>query len=174
MNDKFPASLDFMLRDAAATDALAAALARSFPGATHTGAVMYLRGELGAGKTTCVRGLLHALGVTGLVRSPTYTLVEPYRVGDMNFVHIDLYRLQTPLEVDELGLRDYCEPGYLLLIEWPERGGLALPAADVDLGLRYADNGRSASASAQSPLGLAWLDNLGHDTSLRLYVSNLT
>jgi tRNA threonylcarbamoyladenosine biosynthesis protein TsaE len=160
MTDKSPASLDFVLPDVAATDALAVALARSFPGAIHSGAVIYLRGDLGAGKTTCVRGLLHALGVTGPVRSPTYTLVEPYRVGDMNFVHIDLYRLQTPLEADELGLRDYCESGHLLLIEWPERGGSALPAADIDLGLRYADSGRSAILSARSPLGLAWLDNL--------------
>jgi tRNA threonylcarbamoyladenosine biosynthesis protein TsaE len=174
MNDMSPASLDFTLRDASATEALAAALARSFPGAAHSGAVMYLRGDLGAGKTTCVRGLLRTLGVTGLVRSPTYTLVEPYRVGDMNFVHIDLYRLQTTLEVDELGLRDYCEPGSLLLIEWPQKGGLALPAADVDIGLQYAGGGRSASVSAQSPLGRVWLDNLGHDTSLSLYVSNLT
>jgi tRNA threonylcarbamoyladenosine biosynthesis protein TsaE len=174
MNDQFRAPLGFTLGDAAATDALAAALARSFPGAGQTGAVMYLRGDLGAGKTTCVRGLLHALGVTGRVRSPTYTLVEPYRVGALNFVHIDLYRLRTPLEVEELGLRDYCESGCLLLIEWPERGGLSLPAADVDLGLRYANSGRAARLSAQSPLGRLWLDNLGRDTSLSLYVSNLT
>lgn len=174
MDDLPPASLDLALRDAAATDALAAALARSFPGATQTGAVMYLRGELGAGKTTCVRCLLHTLGVTGLVRSPTYTLVEPYRVGAMNYVHIDLYRLRGPLEVDELGLREYCEPGCLLLIEWPEKGGLALPAADLDLGLAYEGSGRSASVSAGSPLGRVWLQNLGHDTSLSPYVSNLT
>jgi tRNA threonylcarbamoyladenosine biosynthesis protein TsaE len=169
-----PASLEFKLSDAAATEEFAAALARSFPGAERTGAVLYLRGELGAGKTTCVRGLLRALGVTATVRSPTYTLVEPYRAGAMNFVHVDLYRLRSPAEADELGLRDYCEPAHLLLIEWPEKGGLAVPAADVDVHLQYEGRGRSADVSSRSSLGRIWLENLGRDTSLTLYVSNLT
>jgi len=172
--DTSPDSLDFLLSDAGATEELAAALARAFPGAARSAAVLYLRGDLGAGKTTCVRGMLHALGVTGLVRSPTYTLVEPYRAGGMNFVHIDLYRLQSPEEIAELGVREYCEPHYLLLIEWPERGGLSLPAADVELRLEYAGSGRSAGVSASSPHGRLWLENLAHDTSLIPYVSNLT
>jgi tRNA threonylcarbamoyladenosine biosynthesis protein TsaE len=169
-----PASLNFKLIDAGATAALAAALARSFPGAAQAAAVLYLRGELGAGKTTCVRALLHALGVTGPVRSPTYTLVEPYRAGAMNFVHIDLYRLRSAGETDELGIRDYCEPNCLLLIEWPERGGRAVPPADLDLLLEYDGEGRRAGVAAHTELGRRWLEHLRTDTSLISYVSHLT
>jgi tRNA threonylcarbamoyladenosine biosynthesis protein TsaE len=166
--------MTFRLSDAGATEAMAAALARSFPGAAQAAVVLYLRGELGAGKTTCVRALLHALGVPGTVRSPTYTLVEPYRAGSMNFVHIDLYRLRESLEADELGIRDYCEARTLLLIEWPEKGGLAVPAADVDLQLEYEGNGRRAALFARSDLGQEWLANLKADASLLPYVTHLT
>jgi tRNA threonylcarbamoyladenosine biosynthesis protein TsaE len=162
------------LSDAGATEALAAALARSFPGAAQAAVVLYLRGELGAGKTTCVRAMLHALGVQGTVRSPTYTLVEPYRAGSMNFVHIDLYRLRESSEADELGIRDYYESNTLLLIEWPEKGGLAVPAADMDLHLEYDGNGRRATLCAHGGLGDRWLANLKADTSIIPYVSNLT
>jgi tRNA threonylcarbamoyladenosine biosynthesis protein TsaE len=176
--------MDFDLADSSDTEALGQALARSFPGAVqmgavHTGslspgAVVYLQGELGAGKTTCVRSLLRALGVAGLVRSPTYTLVETYNLAALTCVHVDLYRLQTLTEVDELGLRDLVGPGCLLLVEWPERGGAALPPADVDLMLRYAGDARAATLSAKTPLGAEWLKNLGRDTRLVPYVSNLT
>jgi tRNA threonylcarbamoyl adenosine modification protein YjeE len=125
------------LADAQATDVLGAALAHALPGraapdlaapgrappeqaldgVSHGSAVLYLSGELGAGKTTCARSLLRALGVSGLIRSPTFTLVEAYRVGALTCVHVDLYRLQGPVEVDELGLRDFLGPGCLLLIE---------------------------------------------------------
>jgi tRNA threonylcarbamoyladenosine biosynthesis protein TsaE len=138
------------------------------------GAVVYLRGELGAGKTTCVRSLLRALGVTGLVRSPTYALVETYSLDALTCVHVDLYRLQTLTEVDELGLRDLVGPGHLLLVEWPERGGAAVPPADVDLALEYAGDGRRARLRAATALGSQWLENLGRDRSLSFYVSNLT
>lgn len=162
------------MSDAGATEALAAALAQSFPGAAQAAVVLYLRGELGAGKTTCVRAMLHALGVEGTVRSPTYTLVEPYRAGSMNFIHIDLYRLRESLEADALGIRDYCEPKTLLLIEWPERGGPAVPPADVDLHLEYDGNGRRAALSARSGLGEVWLAKLKADASLIPYVTHLT
>src|ERR1700686_3925779 len=150
-------TLDFNLQDSSVTEALGGALARSLPGAARTdaaqtgavppdavrmdavqtgpanrGAVLYLQGELGAGKTTCVRSLLRALGVTGLVRSPTYTLVETYDLAALTCVHVDLYRLQSLTEVDELGLRDLMSPGSLLMVEWPERGGDALPPADLN------------------------------------------
>src|SRR5580700_7801464 len=99
--------MDLNLADSSVTECLGRALARSFPGAAAgvaaAGAVLYLRGELGAGKTTCVRSLLRALGVTGLVRSPTYALVETYRVDALTCVHVDLYRLQSLTEVEELG-----------------------------------------------------------------------
>jgi tRNA threonylcarbamoyladenosine biosynthesis protein TsaE len=191
--------MDFALADSSATEALGQALARSFPGAPRRGAatagaatagaaaagaarpvdgspggVMYLQGELGAGKTTCARSLLRALGVAGLVRSPTYTLVETYSVAALTCVHVDLYRLQSVTEIDELGLRDLVGPGCLLLVEWPERGRNVLPPADVELILYYAGAARQARVTARTPLGSDWLENLGHDTSLSFYVSNLT
>jgi len=139
-----------------------------------SGAVLYLQGELGAGKTTCVRSLLRALGVAGLVRSPTYTLVETYVLPNLTCVHVDLYRLQSLTEVDELGLRDSIGPGCLLLVEWPERGGGHLPAADLNLTLLYAGDARRARLHANTSIGVEWLKNLGIDTSLSAYVSNLT
>jgi tRNA threonylcarbamoyladenosine biosynthesis protein TsaE len=183
-------SLDLNLVDSSVTEILGQALARSLPGAGHdgvadggvavgpgiaaSGAVVYLQGELGAGKTTCVRSLLRTLGVVGLVRSPTYTLVETYPLPTLTCVHVDLYRLQSLGEVDELGLRDLLGPGCLLLVEWPERGAAALPPADLNLTLRYADHARQAAIAANTSLGSRWLENLGHDTSLVPYVYNLT
>jgi tRNA threonylcarbamoyladenosine biosynthesis protein TsaE len=155
-----------------AADAAQAGMVRA--GAVQSGAVVYLQGELGAGKTTCVRSLLRSLGVTGLVRSPTYTLVEIYPVATLTCVHVDLYRLQSLTEVDELGLRDQVGPASLLLVEWPERGGAALPPADLTVDLGYAGDARLAGLSAETILGIQWLENLGRDRSLSSYVSNLT
>jgi tRNA threonylcarbamoyladenosine biosynthesis protein TsaE len=166
--------MDLNLVDSSATESLGRALAHSFPGAMRAAAIVYLRGELGAGKTTCVRGLLRELGVTGLVRSPTYTLVESYGTGALTCVHVDLYRLQTSVEVDELGLRDFLHPGCIVLIEWPEKGGTELPPADVDLVLRYSGEARLGRLTPATPLGDEWLRNLGRDSSLIPYVSNLT
>jgi len=187
------APLGFDLPDSAATEALGAALARSFPGAgagpgadvgaggaahagasAGTGAIVHLCGELGSGKTTCARSLLHTLGVTGPVRSPTYTLVDTYSVSRLTCVHVDLYRVQATVEVEELGLRDMTGPGYLMLIEWPEKGGAAVPRADLHLQLLYAGVARAARLNASSEVGAAWLDKLAIDTSLKPYVSNLT
>jgi len=165
--------LDLNLPDSGITEALGAALAHAFT-ASSTGAVLFLRGELGSGKTTCARSLLHALGVTAIVRSPTYTLVDTYSVGSLNCVHVDLYRLRSSAEVEELGLRDLTGPGYLMLIEWPEKGGDAGPHADVDLQLLYAGESRVASLRAVSEVGELWMAKLALDTSLVPYVSNLT
>jgi tRNA threonylcarbamoyladenosine biosynthesis protein TsaE len=162
------------LKDCGVTELLGQALALSVPDVAPGGAVVYLYGELGAGKTTCVRSLLRSLGVTGLVRSPTYTLVETYSLPAMTCIHVDLYRLQTLTEVDELGLRDQWGPGALLLVEWPERGAGALPPADLELWLRYAGDAREARVRAQTPFGLLWSTNLGLDNRLAPYVSNLT
>jgi tRNA threonylcarbamoyladenosine biosynthesis protein TsaE len=184
-------SLEVTLPDAAATETLGQALARAFLGdgrgagaAGGTGAaaaavstasgVIHLRGELGSGKTTCARSLLHALGVTGTVRSPTYTLVDTYSLPNLTCVHVDLYRLRSSAEVEELGLRDLTGPGYLMLIEWPEKGGAAVPPADLDLLLQYAGESRSGSLHAVSELGVGWLAKLSLDNSLTPYVSNLT
>jgi len=149
-------------------------LGEKFGHAAESGLVIALSGELGAGKTSCARSLLHALGVTAHVRSPTYTLVDSYSLANLDCVHIDLYRLSSAAEALELGLRDMTGPKSLMLIEWPENGGAAVPAADVNLRLFYAGHGRSASLTALSPLGRQWLLNLVTDTSLAPYVSNLT
>jgi tRNA threonylcarbamoyladenosine biosynthesis protein TsaE len=173
-----PVSLQINLADSGATEALGRALALSLPraevAAAATGVVVHLKGELGAGKTTVVRALLRTLGVAGPVRSPTYTLVETYAAAGLTCIHVDLYRLQSSSEVDELSLRDSQGPNAVLMVEWPEHGGAALPAADIELMLRYAGEARQATLSAATDLGLRWLQDLGRDTSLSFYVSNLT
>ncbi len=166
--------MELALVDAAATEELGTALARTFPGADRGFAVLYLQGELGSGKTTCARSLLRGLGVVGLIRSPTFTLVEAYRLGALTCVHVDLYRLQGPFEVDELGLRDYLTPGCLLLIEWPEKGGHSVPAADLELTLQYAHGGRHGGLQARTAFGAEWLHDLRLDNRITSYVSNLT
>ena len=127
------------LADAAATERLGAQLA-----AAVTPAVVYLHGDLGAGKTTLVRGFIHALGYEGKVRSPTYTLVEPYACKPCTVFHLDLYRLADAEELEWLGLRDMLDESSLLLIEWPERGEDLLPAADLTITIEYSRNGRVA------------------------------
>src|SRR6267378_487769 len=158
--------IELHLGSPSATEALGAALARAYLSVGQGSAVLYLQGELGAGKTTCVRSLLRTLGVDGLIRSPTYTLVETYPLAALTCVHVDLYRLQSLTEVDELGLRDLVGPGSLIMVEWPERGGAAVPPADLELTLRYAGEARQAALNAKSAVGTEWLDNLGRDRSL--------
>src|SRR5271165_3558730 len=169
-------AIEFTLPDAEATDALGRALAASFPGnlsggaggGRPEGAVLHLRGDLGAGKTTCARSLLRAFGVTGTIRSPTYTLVETYELGFLTCVHVDLYRVAGEALAEELGLRDLPEPHDLVLIEWPEKGAGAVPPADLGLWLDYAPAGRSARVVAFSARGRAWLANLRVDPSLHV------
>jgi tRNA threonylcarbamoyladenosine biosynthesis protein TsaE len=120
-----------VLADAAATEAAGAALGRAT--ADRPGLVVYLRGELGAGKTTLARGWLRALGAAGAIRSPTYTLVEPYELNGRSTLHLDLYRLNDPAELEQLGLLDTPPDRSLWLVEWPERGGGRLPRADLDI-----------------------------------------
>jgi tRNA threonylcarbamoyladenosine biosynthesis protein TsaE len=165
--------LELWLEDASATEGLGAALARAHRRLAAGSAVVYLHGELGAGKTTCVRSLLRTLGVEGVIRSPTYTLVEAYPLAGIICVHVDLYRL-GPSEVAELGLRDYFDSVCLLLVEWPEQGGRALPPADLEVWLAYQGAARLASIAAASARGAEWRDILLHDTRLTRYVSNLT
>ena len=144
------------LVDSAATEDLGAQLARSF-----TPCIVYLHGELGTGKTTLTRGLLRGLGHQGKVRSPTYTLVEPYQVPQGTVYHLDLYRLGSPEELEWLGLRDMLGDQALLLVEWPERGTGVLPAADLEIYLEYAGDGRVVTLNAASAAGerlLAGLD----------------
>ena len=122
--------------------------------ATRVPMLITLSGELGAGKTTLTGGLLQALGHSGPVRSPTYTLVEPYRFGGRDVHHCDFYRLRHPDEVDDLGLRDLRTPGSLLLVEWPEKAEGRLGAPDLAVTLRYAsDTTREVLFDARSDVG---------------------
>ena len=134
------------LADAAATERLGCALAKAFR--LHKGLVIYLHGDLGAGKTTLARGLLRALGVSGTIRSPTYTLLEPYQIGAQTLVHLDFFRLRNPREIENLGLWDYPPAQTWWLLEWPERGAGQLPPADVQLHLRHAGASRVAEVES--------------------------
>lgn len=146
---------DFLLDDADATEALGARLARTLPAR----AVVYLHGDLGAGKSTLARALLRALGVTGTIRSPTYTLVEQYPLATGGMaLHLDLYRIGDPGELEFLGL-DPAETR-LWLVEWPERGQGGLPAADLEVMLAVEGEGRRCQLQARSAIGEAWLDTL--------------
>lgn len=119
--------------------AAGARLARALMAAPRDASLLLtLSGDLGAGKTTLVGGLLAAMGHAGPVRSPTYTLIEPYRLQERDVVHCDLYRLRHPDELDDLGLRDLQTPGSLLLVEWPEKAAGRLGPADLELTLAYA------------------------------------
>ena len=146
------------------TRAIGARLAAAIEAADEEGPlVIGLSGDLGAGKTTLVSGLLGALGHAGPVRSPTYTLIEPYRLAGRDVNHCDLYRLRDPSEVDELGLRDLLTRRSILLVEWPERGGDRLPVPDLSLRLGYLADGRIVEIAAGSVAGERALQCLGLD-----------
>lgn len=152
-------SLQCALADTTATEGLGAALAAGL----QQPAVIWLEGELGAGKTTLVRGLVQALGHRGNVKSPTYTLIEPYVLPIGSLYHLDLYRLNDPEELEFLGVRELTgEPGAgaTVLVEWPERGVGFLPPPDLVIGLAVAGTGRVALLAARSPRGVALLDRL--------------
>ena len=146
------------------TEAFGARLAGTRPAGDNTLSVVYLTGDLGAGKTTLTRGFLHSLGVTGAVRSPTYTLVEIYEVGALTALHLDLYRLSDATELDNLGLREWARPGHLWLVEWPERGADRLPGADLVIELVAGDKGHDIEVAATSAPGEAWLGKLSRNS----------
>ncbi len=151
--------MERFLADEAATLELGAHLGQLCP----AGCVIYLHGELGAGKTTLVRGFLHVLGYVGAVKSPTYTLVEPYMLGEPNAAHVyhfDLYRLADAEELEYLGGRDYFADDSICLVEWPERGEGWLPRADLDIYLQYRADGRQVRLLGHSQAGLQLVEQL--------------
>ena len=131
---------EFNLPDPAATERLGAALAAGL----KPGRVLHLTGELGAGKTTLVRGLLRALGYAGRVRSPSYTLVEPYELSSLNLYHFDFYRFKDRSEWLSSGFREYFNPASACIVEWPERAAPDLAPPDLELELQFAGEGRRA------------------------------
>lgn len=126
----------------------------------RNGLVLHLRGELGAGKTTLARGLLRALGYSGRVKSPSYSLVEPYSVLSLNLYHFDFYRFKDRSEWLNSGFREHFGPESLCLVEWPERAGDLIAPPDLEIQLQYQGEARSATFKPYSPQGESWLASL--------------
>ncbi|MDR3417353.1 MAG: tRNA (adenosine(37)-N6)-threonylcarbamoyltransferase complex ATPase subunit type 1 TsaE [Nevskia sp.] len=141
-----PAMIRFELPDAAATEALGGKLALLL--SQRPGLVVFLHGGLGAGKTTLARGWLRALGASGPIRSPTYTLVEPYELQGRHLLHLDLYRLSDAAELEQLGLYDTPPEHSIWLVEWPERGSGELPDPDLNIFMQVSDKGREIRIEA--------------------------
>ena len=146
--------MHIVLPDAEATERAGRRLARGLEPLVGP-VLIVLEGPLGAGKTTLVRGLLRGMGHAGRVRSPTFTLLEPYELAGKTVAHLDLYRLSDPAELDFLGFSDLLAPGNVILVEWPERGGDRVGPPDMTLKLDYEGPGRSLEAVAGSPAGQA-------------------
>ena len=145
--------IEVRLNTAAETIAAGGDLARRLRGANLDQAIIFLIGDLGMGKTTLARGFLRALGQTGRVPSPTYTLIEPYELDSLTVYHLDLYRLANPRDADELGLRELPGPGVVMLVEWPERARERLPRADLSVTLTLAGGGRKMELRAATAAG---------------------
>jgi len=146
---------EFYLADETAQIALAARLSGLF-----RQGIVYLEGDLGSGKTTFSRGWIQSLGHKGAVKSPTYTLVEPYLFNDHPVYHFDLYRLADPEELEYIGVRDYFDTHALCLIEWPQKGAGFLPQADLHLSFSYQDEGRRLRIKAFTSAGKTALQHL--------------
>ena len=138
------------------TLALGAELAHRLRG----GMVVFLSGELGAGKTTLARGLLRALGYQGRVKSPTYALVELYNVSRLNFYHFDFYRINHPAEIADAGLLEHFRTAGVCLVEWPEHAAGLLPAPDLHIALAFSGQGRLAEINAETETGRQCLEGL--------------
>ena len=126
------------------------------------GLVIYLRGDLGAGKTTLVRALLNSLGYAGRVKSPTYTLLEQYEVGGLSLRHFDLYRFQDAMEWETAGFNDEFDGKNICLVEWPEQAAGLLPAADIEIIFEILPEGRNISLHAHTDTGRECLNSLSN------------
>lgn len=147
-----------LLEDEQATVAMGGVLAQNIT----QGAIIYLHGDLGAGKTTFTRGVVQGFGHTGKVKSPTYTLVEPYELENQSIYHFDLYRLADPEELEFMGIRDYFNEKSICMIEWPEKGAEFLAAADLELTLEYVAQKRKVSIMAKTQKGEEIVDRLSN------------
>mgnify|MGYP000895691739 CR=1 FL=1 len=159
-----PEAARFATADEQQTERLGAEFARCLEPRDDAALRIHLSGDLGAGKTTFVRGFLHALGVVGAVRSPTYGIFNLYEAARHPVLHADLYRLRTPAELGPLGFEDYDRGRWTWLIEWPERAGGALPPADLELHLTAAPGQHAIEALPRSDHGRRWLARLLNST----------
>jgi tRNA threonylcarbamoyladenosine biosynthesis protein TsaE len=165
--------MQWHLPDEAATNQLAVAVAHAMGiaatppeafkdhlGTVACGGVIHLQGALGAGKTAFCRALLRSCGITGRIKSPSYALLETYKVSNLYFYHLDFYRFSDPREWLDAGFRDIIRPDAVVLIEWPEKAADLLPPPDFCLDLNYADSGRDATLVAHTPQGQQWLTTI--------------
>jgi tRNA threonylcarbamoyladenosine biosynthesis protein TsaE len=136
-------------------------MGRRLSQAVKKGAVLFLNGDLGAGKTTLSRGIVQGLGHNGKVKSPTYTLVEPYELEDVSIYHFDLYRLGDPEELEYMGIRDYFADQSICIVEWPEKGIGFIPTPDISIEMAYDDQQRSITITAKSARGEKMISSLG-------------
>ena len=151
--------LSLEIHGAEEQEALGSAMAAACP----PSCIIYLEGELGAGKTTLVRGFLRGLGYEGAVKSPTYTLLEPYELPQRRCFHFDLYRLADPGELEYLGVRDLLQGDAVLLVEWPDKGQGELPSPDLMVKIHYMEGGRRIELEPMSPRGGSLVNGLGFD-----------
>lgn len=149
---------EIYLANEEATVALGAELGKVIP----AGAVIFLDGTLGAGKTTFCRGVLHSFDYSGPVKSPTYTLVEPYELAQRTIYHFDLYRLGDPEELEYMGIRDYFSAEAICLIEWFEKGEGVLPQADILVKVVPKGEGRSVTLCGLTTNGMNWVNNINN------------
>jgi len=148
--------LALKLNDESATISLAYRIAAQL----QPGMIIHLHGDLGAGKTTLVRGVLNSFGYSERVKSPTYTLVEPYHIAGLDLLHFDLYRLQNEQEWESAGFRDDHDGKKIFIIEWANKGGNSIPQADIEINIEILPAGRKAELHANTTLGKQCLERL--------------